>query len=370
MKGAVLHSTILVSSLWRVLPITLSSQTDMPSLTTVTLDRCAFSKKKTVHTKSSSSFSPSFLDITPALQQYLSFPVSFTHHSQASFTPLTLSSFLPYSISHRRESQNTCQPTNTQRIPLLHTTILKVQHTNRAEEILPIQQDRPVIAQLIRLDLGANRHKLPFLKNRVDGKRLRSTHRSHIGGGIVLHTHRDCVFKGDRGLHVIAKEHSPPDWILPLPAPPWHCPAQQSHPSWEEGLCRRKCQGRWFVISSAGGSCLQLTLQWSTDCKWIAAGYRWRTPGTDCPWSASSDSQGSWFCGRHSTCIPNSLCRHPISLLPLSLELYCTDSPLSARRRAHWTRTMNASSCWVARDSRVEYSIQTSAWSIGRTKTM
>ena len=128
-------------------------------------------------------------------------------------------------------SSHTCQPTNTQRTPLLHTPILKVQHTNRAEEILPIQQDRPVIAQLIRLDLGANRHKLSFLENRVDGKRLRSTHRSHIGGGIVLHTHRDCILKGNRGLHVIAKEHSSPDWIPPSPAPPWHCPAQQSHPS-------------------------------------------------------------------------------------------------------------------------------------------
>ena len=49
-----------------------SSQTDMPSLTTVTLDDYyVFAIKETVHTKSSSSSSPSFLDITPALQQYL-----------------------------------------------------------------------------------------------------------------------------------------------------------------------------------------------------------------------------------------------------------------------------------------------------------
>ena len=76
----VIHSVILVSSLWRVFPITLSSQADMPSLTTVTLNRrYAFKYKKTVHIKSSSSSSPSFLDITPALQQYLSFPLSFTH---------------------------------------------------------------------------------------------------------------------------------------------------------------------------------------------------------------------------------------------------------------------------------------------------
>ena len=54
----------------------------MPSLTTVTLDKNnAFKHKKTLHTKSSSSSSPSFLDITPALQQYLSFPLSSTHHS-------------------------------------------------------------------------------------------------------------------------------------------------------------------------------------------------------------------------------------------------------------------------------------------------
>ena len=54
----------------------------MPSLTTVTLNKkYAFSEKKTIHTKSPSSSPPSFLDITPALQQYLSFPLSSTHHS-------------------------------------------------------------------------------------------------------------------------------------------------------------------------------------------------------------------------------------------------------------------------------------------------
>lgn len=54
----------------------------MPSLTTVTLSkRLAFLKKKTVHTKSPSPSSPSFLDITPALQRYLSFPLSFKHKS-------------------------------------------------------------------------------------------------------------------------------------------------------------------------------------------------------------------------------------------------------------------------------------------------
>ena len=55
----------------------------MPSLITVTLAKgIAFYYKKTLHTKSSSSSTPSFLDITPALQYYLSFPLSFTHSHQ------------------------------------------------------------------------------------------------------------------------------------------------------------------------------------------------------------------------------------------------------------------------------------------------
>ena len=72
------------------MPITLSSQTDMPSLTTVTLNKdSAFQRKKTVHTKSPSSSSPSSLDITPALQQYLSFPLSSTNHSSCHFSALS-----------------------------------------------------------------------------------------------------------------------------------------------------------------------------------------------------------------------------------------------------------------------------------------
>ncbi len=90
---AVGYSAILESSLWRVLPFTLSSQTDMPSLTTVTLNKeWVFRHKKTVHTKSSSSSSSSFLDITPALQQYLSSPLSFTHSS----SPLLQTKWNPY----------------------------------------------------------------------------------------------------------------------------------------------------------------------------------------------------------------------------------------------------------------------------------
>ena len=62
----------------------------MPSLTTVTLyKKIAFRKKKTVHTKSPSSSSPSFLDITPALSHYLSFPLSFTLNNTI-ITPLSI----------------------------------------------------------------------------------------------------------------------------------------------------------------------------------------------------------------------------------------------------------------------------------------
>ena len=47
----------------------------MPSLTTVTLDkRYAFYYKITIHTKSSSSSSLSFLDITSALERVLNAP--------------------------------------------------------------------------------------------------------------------------------------------------------------------------------------------------------------------------------------------------------------------------------------------------------
>ena len=61
--------------------IILSSQTDMPSLTAVTLEKeYAFIEKKTVLTKSLISSSPSLLDITPALQEYLQFIVSFRRY--------------------------------------------------------------------------------------------------------------------------------------------------------------------------------------------------------------------------------------------------------------------------------------------------
>ena len=53
----------------------------MPSLTTVTLNKDAFRKRKTLHTKSALPSSPSFLDITPALREYLKYPLSSTHDS-------------------------------------------------------------------------------------------------------------------------------------------------------------------------------------------------------------------------------------------------------------------------------------------------
>ena len=90
---AVIHSTLLISSLWRVFLLILSSQSDIPSLTNVTLERrTAFRQlSKSVHTKSSCSSFYSFLDITYALWRYLSFPLSFIYFSSIphSYTNLT-----------------------------------------------------------------------------------------------------------------------------------------------------------------------------------------------------------------------------------------------------------------------------------------
>ena len=103
---SVVHSITLVTSLWRVFSNTLSSQADIPSLTTVVLDkREAFSYwEKDVHVKSSSSSSPSFLDITPALQQYLSCPLSFTHSFQSSSTLSSLL-YIAHSLDRRKEER-------------------------------------------------------------------------------------------------------------------------------------------------------------------------------------------------------------------------------------------------------------------------
>ena len=102
----VLHSSILVPSLWRVFPITLSSQTDMPSLTTVTLTKgWAFYYKKNTHTKSISPSSPSFLDITSALSRYL-FSLSFTPYSS-----------IPHSQTNHILSPKTAHSTLTRILP-------------------------------------------------------------------------------------------------------------------------------------------------------------------------------------------------------------------------------------------------------------
>ena len=67
------HSSFLVSVILEGTSFHSSSSTDIPSLTTVTLEYYyVFANKKTVHTNSSSSSSPSFLDITSALMLYLS----------------------------------------------------------------------------------------------------------------------------------------------------------------------------------------------------------------------------------------------------------------------------------------------------------
>ena len=98
----VAHSIILIPSLWRVFPITASSQADMPSLTTVMLCKeRAFKEIKTIHTESPSSSSPSFLDITPALQYYLQFIVSFTRLSHPNAkSPFSLHTAISSFLSH------------------------------------------------------------------------------------------------------------------------------------------------------------------------------------------------------------------------------------------------------------------------------
>ena len=76
------HSWILVTSLWSVIPIWWLSQTDIPSLTTVSLDKELAFFRGFAHPWSSSSSSCWFLEITPALSYYLKFLPSYTHNSQ------------------------------------------------------------------------------------------------------------------------------------------------------------------------------------------------------------------------------------------------------------------------------------------------
>ena len=82
--------------------IKLLSQTDIPSLITATLSKAyAFSEKITIHTRSSSLSSLSFLDITPALRQYLKFIVSFTRLSHPNTkSPFSLHTTIPPFLTH------------------------------------------------------------------------------------------------------------------------------------------------------------------------------------------------------------------------------------------------------------------------------
>ena len=95
----------------------------MPSLTTVALDKSnAFKHKKTVHTKSISSSSPSFLDITPALQQYLSSLLSFTHSPfSQSVSPfkdsLTIRTSKHSTLLHISSNKHNHNPKRLQRNP-------------------------------------------------------------------------------------------------------------------------------------------------------------------------------------------------------------------------------------------------------------
>ena len=85
----------------------------MPSLTTVTLNKgVTFKYKKTIYTKSPSSSTPSFLDITPALQYYLSFPLSFTHSHQF-LTPKQTSSSPNPNTLHPNENPSLKQQATT-----------------------------------------------------------------------------------------------------------------------------------------------------------------------------------------------------------------------------------------------------------------
>ena len=82
-----------VSSLSKALLHTCISLLDMPSLTNVVLNKqYAFKNKKTVNARSDLSSSLSFLDITPALSQYLQYP-SFLSHAHL---PSNLSSLNSY----------------------------------------------------------------------------------------------------------------------------------------------------------------------------------------------------------------------------------------------------------------------------------
>ena len=99
----------------------LSSQADMPSLTNVTLVKArAFKEKTTVHTKSISTSSLSFLDITSALQYYLEYSLSFTHQSSTN----------PNHTSKHTELAIHCREVEDRALFIVHTFITPESTTN------------------------------------------------------------------------------------------------------------------------------------------------------------------------------------------------------------------------------------------------
>ena len=179
----VAHSRILVPSLWRVLSITLSSQTDMPSLTTVTLDKeKAFLGKKTVHTKSPSSSPPLSLDITSALSDYLSFPPSFKlNNTIITNTPL------------KRRKQTTHK--DIQQTPIRHKREAQLLHSHHKRLFLAHGELRPIAIHNVELSLK-NRNQplvLPLLEShREIGVGMRQVHRERVVQHVKVRIYASC----------------------------------------------------------------------------------------------------------------------------------------------------------------------------------
>ena len=178
-----LHSTILVSSLWRVFSVILPSPTDMPSLTTVSFyKKNAFRKKKIVHTKSPSSISPSFLDITPALSHYLSFPLSFTlNNTIITNTPLN------------RRKQTTHK--DIQQTPIRHKREAQLLHSHHKRLFLAHGELRPIAIHNVELSLKYRNQPLvlPLLEShREIGVGMRQVHRERVVQHVKVRIYASC----------------------------------------------------------------------------------------------------------------------------------------------------------------------------------
>ena len=136
----------------------------MPSLTTVTLDKKnAFRKKKIVHTKSSSSISPSFLDITPALSDYLSFPLSFTHKS--------------------KQHSSQTKKANIQQTPIRHKREAQLLHSHHKRLFLTHGELCPIAVHNVQLSLKHRNQPLVlplFESHRETGPGMRQVHRERV----------------------------------------------------------------------------------------------------------------------------------------------------------------------------------------------